>query len=147
MTLADAWERFATVTRLEFVATSATGTTGWTGTGTGNVAVEFPDTATCLFHEAGRWVQTGGRGFAFSNVFRWTRGDGFLRLNHLRFGPSAPVQLFDLIPAAGCLESANAHVCRDDCYAARLDADGTGLRLTWTVTGPRKNETIAYRYR
>ncbi len=145
------WDRLQSIWLLIFDAQSRGPTiTGWTGTGRGTVEVELVDAATILFHERGTWTPEGGRGTKFTNVFRWTVDpDGrFIRLEHLRFGAEQPVYLFDLVPASEqILVSSEPHVCREDLYAARLEYDAEIVHLTWTITGPKKDERIAYWYR
>jgi hypothetical protein len=123
--------------------------TGWDGVGQGSVQVERVDDQTILFRESGSWIPETGRQTTFTNVFRWTMdADGrSIRLEHLRLGPDRPVHLFDLmLTAAGALQSAEPHVCREDRYAAQLEYDDGGIRLQWKITGPKKDETICYRY-
>jgi hypothetical protein len=113
------------------------------------VQVEHVDGVTMLFHENGRWSPEGSRELTFNNIFRWTRDpDGLLiRLEHLRFGPENPVYLFDLVPESGrVLTSAVPHVCQEDLYSARMEVGDGAVHLSWTITGPRKDERIAYSY-
>jgi hypothetical protein len=121
-----------------------------TGSGQGTVQVEFLESGAILYHEHGIWTSREGRQSPFRNVFRWTADPAghFLRLEHLRQGPEQPVYLFDLVPVAECaLESGEPHVCREDLYTARLEFDAEGVRLCWTIVGPRKDEQILYLYR
>lgn len=102
-----------------------------------------------IFVERGRWIPTGRTQIGFSNTYRWTLNlaESILRLEHLRFGADQPVYLFDLMPESyGVLASMQPHVCQEDCYTARLEYDANGIRLTWTVAGTEKNETIEYYY-
>lgn len=112
--------------------------------------VEVVDALTMLFYENGRWVPDEGHELTFSNVFRWScHPDGrMIRLEHLRFGLQNPVYLFDLAPASPrVLASAEPHVCQEDLYSARMEVGDATIHLSWTVTGPRKNERIAYSYK
>jgi hypothetical protein len=152
MPVAEAWKRLRTVQRLSFVARSrAAPGCGWNGSGEGTVRVEEFDFRTTLFHESGSWTPKAGRPILFSNVFRWTLDAGVrsVRLEHLRFGTEHPVYLFDMVSAGegeGILVSADPHVCREDYYAAWMEFDGQTIRLSWKITGPRKDETIEYLY-
>jgi hypothetical protein len=145
-----AWDRLAMTSELVFEARSRAATmTGWVGVGRGAVRVEAVDGSTMLFHEKWTWTSQDGRELGFHNVYRWTADpDGrLIRLEHLRFGPGEPVYLFDLVPVSPrVLESAEPHVCREDLYSARMEYDDAAVRLCWTITGPKKDETISYSY-
>src|SRR5262249_36979645 len=108
---------------------------GWNGVGEGGI-----------LREAGVWRPEGGRTTRFHNVFRWTLLEqASVRLEHLRLGPSQPVYLFDLAPTGeGVWSSVGAHVCREDCYSAELRPNEGGFLLVWTITGPRKAESVEY---
>jgi hypothetical protein len=151
MDVRNAWARLPSVRELTFEARSrAASNSGWNGSGKGVVQVETVEAEVILFHERGTWTSQEGREITFSNVFRWTADpDGrFIRLEHLRFGPNHPVYLFDLVAVAdGILESCEPHVCREDLYAARMPFDDQTVRLTWTINGPNRAETISYVYR
>lgn len=151
MDVREAWDRLCTIRELEFEAQSRSSTnTGWNGSGRGTVQVENLDHETLLFHEKGSWDADGTRELTFNNLFRWTCDPGarLIRLEHLRFGPDSPVYLFDLVPESErVLFSAQPHVCRDDLYSARMVIADEAIVLSWTVTGPRKDERIAYRYK
>jgi hypothetical protein len=151
MDVLPTWNRLLLVKELAFEARSnALRETGWNGSGNGAVEVEAEGARTIIFREHGTWHQQGRQQTVFSNAFRWTADfdGGSIRLEHLRFGPSRPVYLFDLVPLAdGSLESPEPHVCEKDCYAARMEHDEQMLRLTWTINGPEKAETISYIYR
>jgi hypothetical protein len=151
VSVCEAWDRLRTIRELVFEARSRSVTnTGWTGSGRGTVRVEQADGVTMLFHEKGSWTPEHGREITFNNVFRWTADpDGqLIRLEHLRFGPENPVYLFDLVLVSErVLESAEPHVCREDLYSARMEYDQAAVHLSWTITGPKKDERIAYSYK
>ena len=95
------------VTALTFEARGST----WTGTGCGSVAVASPAAGVLTFTESGTWLSDRGREFRFSNVFRWSVvGPELVRLEHLRLGPSNPVNLFELAPAAEGWRSVHPHL-------------------------------------
>ena len=147
MTREQLWESLGRVRTLAFVARSAT-PSGWNGRGSGAVIVA-PDKGDAItFTESGTWRPDGGPELRFTNVFRWTPLDsGNVRLEHLRFGPAHPVYLFDLAPAPGGeWHSVAPHVCREDCYTARLRAEGGQILLSWSVTGPARQQRIDYLY-
>lgn len=83
----------------------------------------------------------------FRNVFRWTRIEGNIRLEHLRFGTDNPVFLFDMVcQTDGTWRETRPHPCRDDCYSATLRLEEERVLVRWSVNGPKRNETIDYIY-
>jgi hypothetical protein len=144
------WERLGGVRVLRIVARSALAN-GWCGSGSGVVAVESSPPEVLIFSESGIWQLMDGGRISFRNIFRWRRlGIDTLRLEHLRYGADHPVTLFDLVPGMdgtdGTWTSAEPHQCRDDCYQAGLWLAGSSIVLRWSVTGPRKQQTIESRY-
>ncbi|MBC8141765.1 MAG: hypothetical protein H7Y38_10045, partial [Armatimonadetes bacterium] len=128
------WNALERVRALSFVAESDTHT-GWRGTGAGVVSVSGA-ADTLVFAETGTWRTAAGRELSFRNTYRWTRRAGSLRLDHLRFGASEPVYLFDLAAHGnGVLASVAAHQCRNDEYTARLWLENGVIHLHWTVSG------------
>lgn len=87
----------------------------------------------------------------FRNVFRWSFGGDHIALSHERRGQQAAVWLFDLVAAdeqdTADLVSRQAHLCVDDLYQARLSFTDNGFDLEWTISGPKKDEHLVYRYR
>jgi hypothetical protein len=145
MTLEVVWDRLRRVRSLSFVARSGN-PAGWNGRGSGTVVVEATGEV-LVFSEQGTWRPEGGRDICFSNVFRWTKGEGRLRLEHLRFGVEHPVYLFDLEPAGDReWRSASPHLCSEDCYTAVMHVRDDSIVLRWSVNGPRKKEEIEYFY-
>lgn len=140
-------EQLRHVRTLRFTARTDA-STGWNGIGTGSVSVEVAGPGVVLFHESGIWQPTAGGDLRFRNVYRWSLvAAQMVRLEHLRFGPTQPVQLFELVPESESIwASANPHVCRDDCYSARLRIGERNISLKWAITGPRKREGIEYNY-
>lgn len=121
--------------------------TGWRGVGNGIVDVYDATPDTLLFKEVGLWRQSGGRELRFTNIFRWSRGENHLRLDHLRQGLTRPIFLFDLAPdAQGVWRETAPHPCRADFYSAMLRLEGDQIRVNWRITGPRKDEVIEYVY-
>ncbi|MBS0625509.1 MAG: hypothetical protein JSS32_05615 [Verrucomicrobia bacterium] len=136
--LLNFWERLKTVRRLGLHTKSH-------GKGHGDVIVAFEGSNKLVFHEKGSWHNK----MDFSNVFRWTldRSAGAISLEHLRFGPNAPVFLFHLAPTgSNLLASVESHLCEHDAYLAQVVWDKASIRLTWRVIGPRKNEEWEYHY-
>jgi hypothetical protein len=99
-----------------------------------------------IFRESGSWTNQAGKEVAIHNTYRWKLEDRAIRLEHLRFGPDAPVFLFALEAVGpGKLASSCPHVCAEDRYRAIMEL-GEPLRLCWTVKGPAMDETIEYQY-
>jgi hypothetical protein len=132
---------------MRFVARSGL-PTGWNGRGAGAVVVERPTAEIIIFHESGVWQPQGDGEVDFSNIFRWSKVEPqTIRLEHLRYGPEQPVYLFDLAAGSdGEWHSVRPHLCRADVYAARLWYDERFIFMAWTITGPKKQETIEYAY-
>ena len=146
MSLDEVWDRLRRVRALTFTARSRS-RTGWNGCGSGTVLVEPAGKEVVAFTESGVWQPEGGRELRFSNVFRWSKAGGGLRLEHLRFGQNHPVYLFDLAPAGdGDWRSVSPHLCSEDCYAATMRVHEDRLVLRWSIDGPRKQEEIEYVY-
>lgn len=102
------------------------------------------------FHERGHFHLCGqARPVAFSNVYRWEVEHDCLRLFHERRGAEQAVWLFDLVAMASspALIAHQAHACGNDRYSARLTPCDGGFDLAWRIRGPRKDETLHYRYR
>jgi hypothetical protein len=149
MTILDPmWDRFRHIRFCTFISQSnSIPATGWSGSGRGVVTVEAPSPEVLLFRESGIWHPAAGGSLRFHNVYRWTRQQESVRLEHLRFGEEHPVYLFDLVPDSdGVWVSLTPHLCRQDTYAARLRQESDRLTLSWTVLGPVKEEAIEYTY-
>jgi hypothetical protein len=137
------WDRLPLVTSLSFVArSSASKKTGWTGEARGSVEVQRPSPDCIDFIESGSWNTPAGKRTDFFNTYRWTLLGTGIRLEHLRLGAASPVHLVDFVPVAGSrMNSETPHVCSADRYRASLDL-GEDLKLSWSITGPRKREAI-----
>lgn len=144
--------RLSSVSRVSFRSRSGAGSKcGWSGAGEGSVRVEVGADSCPRFFENGhfRLDAAGSRPVAFSNVFHWKLCSDHVALSHERRG--AGVWLFDLIatPANGHadLVSREAHLCVADRYSARLTFVDAGFDLEWIISGPKKDESLHYRYR
>ncbi|MFC3283115.1 DUF6314 family protein [Litchfieldella rifensis] len=139
-----------TIHRVDFSSRPGTASrSGWSGHGHGSVQVESRGD-TVRFFERGHFLPTGqSREVPFTNVYRWEFSTDRLRLFHERRGADHAVWLFDLgmDDASGDLLSLDAHLCGADRYQARLTPLADGFDLQWRITGPRKEETLRYRYR
>lgn len=140
------WRRLGTVTG--FACTSKPGPaskTGWRGHGRGSVELIKKGDTELRFLERGTFEFGGSEAVEMYNTFIWQRRDDGLRLSHGRH--AEPVFLFDLEPAGdGVWKSARAHVCADDLYFGILTETAAGIDLEWTITGPKKDEHLYYRY-
>ena len=145
--IATLWDRLKQIGSYSFVARSADAN-DWNGQGSGLVVAELLGEDVILFRENGTWSGPHVREMRSWNVYRWTRlDDARVRLEHLRFGESRPVLLFDLRQdGAARWSSISPHICSEDCYTATLELADSGLDLSWAVSGPEKNTTIEYRY-
>jgi hypothetical protein len=122
-TTMDVWQRLGEVQSLRFVARS-NNSTGWNGTGKGDVIVDRIFDNVLTYTERGTWQSDAGLTFGFSNVFRWSLTDGGerIRLEHLRFGADRPVYLLDLASNSNDANSNDAN--SND--ANSNDANSTG---------------------
>ena len=142
------WERLPRLARLRFSATPGPRSqTGWAGTGEARIDTSR-DADGVRLHENGLFTPSAaGSPVAFRNVYRWSRHGDRLSLWHERFGRDAAVWLFDLVATGrDRLETVEPHPCGQDRYDARLTLTAEGFDLRWSITGPRKDETLAYRY-
>lgn len=149
-TLLEFWGRLSSVKKLTFSAHSQSKEDlGWNGHGTGEVTVTKEGSNLLLFSEKGFWKGKSSQDINFANVFRWTldKISGTIMLEHLRRGPENPVFLFHLAPSTQhSLSSVNSHLCGGDSYMGQVHFDRSGLKLSWRVIGPTKNEEMRYSY-
>jgi hypothetical protein len=143
------WGKLATIKQLTFSAkTKSQEKSGWNGNGKGEVVMTKEEENVYIFNEKGSWQGKQGE-FSFSNIFRWTldRQTAVISLEHLRRGWEHPIFLFHLTPSGhSSLASVDSHLCEGDTYFGQLFFDRYGLRLTWRVVGPKKNEIMDYYY-
>lgn len=120
------------------------------GRGEGRVLVSAGSPHELTFTESGTWQNAVGKSFRFHNVYRWTRlSPVAVRLEHLRRGPAHAVPLLDFDfhnASVRGWRSAAPHLCGPDSYVAKLQLDSSGVRLRWSIRGPRKHEDIASDY-
>lgn len=142
------WDILSDVKKLTFNAKSKE-ESGWNGRGNGEVTVTKESANVLLFQEKGSWNNKHRQEIDFSNTFRWTLdpSGNAISLEHLRFGSSRPVFLFQLAPIGrNALSSIDSHLCGGDVYFGQVLLDQRSLRLNWRVIGPKKNEEIDYFY-
>lgn len=148
-------QRLLSTSKVSFSSQPQSGSqSGWAGRGSGTVEVEVEThaDASLTFTESGRFrLEGAAESIAFRNVFRWTPQADAIVLSHERRGAEAAVRLFELIPAKpddnADWVAREAHQCVADRYQARLTFTDDGFDLEWTITGPKKNEYLRYRYR
>ncbi|KEZ77137.1 DUF6314 family protein [Salinisphaera hydrothermalis] len=144
-----AWQCLPGLRSLSFTAEPGPASqTDWRGRGTAGIRTERAGNDWRLI-ERGRFVPAGAaRGVTMNNVYRWQRVGDRLRLYHERFGTDAAVFLFELVAeSADRLICQQPHLCGDDVYRGTLVLAETGFDLDWSITGPRKDEHLHYRYR
>lgn len=143
------WQRLPGLRSLSFTAEPGPASqTGWRGTGTAGITAERTGDDWRLI-ERGRFLPAGAaRDVAMHNIYRWQRVDNRLRLYHERFGTDAAVFLFELVAdSAARLVCRQPHRCGADIYHGTLLLSESGFDLDWSITGPRKDEQLRYRYR
>lgn len=144
------WGKLAQVKHLSFNAKTKLQEKngGWHRRGQGEVVVAKEGSNRLVFNEKGIWEGRSNREIRFSNVFRWTYCSiGAISLEHLRRGPSHPVFLIHLVPSGeNSLSALDSHLCKEDIYFGQIYSNSYGLRLSWRVIGPKKNEEIEYCY-
>lgn len=145
----DAAARLSALRSLRFTATPGRASqTGWAGHGTARIQASTDRDGIRLYERGHFTPAAAGTPIAFENVYRWVEHNDRLSLWHERHGRDAAVWLFDLVAADhNSLVTAAPHPCGADEYDARLTLTADGFDLRWSITGPRKNETLAYRYR
>jgi hypothetical protein len=118
------------------------------GRGAGRVVSESPRSDTVVVRESGRWRPNGVAEVAFTNVYRWTAlAEDALSLEHLRHGADSPVMLGSLVRGPDDRWSTlDAYRCGEDLYRATVHWHAAGVRLRWTVTGPKKDHRIESAY-
>ncbi|GAM78611.1 hypothetical protein JCM19241_2016 [Vibrio ishigakensis] len=122
---------------------------GWAGEGQGSVSLRL-EKDTLFFTETGQFVLAqNGHKVETNNEFIWQKlSDTRIRLLHSRFGRDKQVELFELIyhSESDSWESEQAHLCGDDIYSSKVIKGEQGIEFFWSITGPRKQENLHYRY-
>ncbi|HNA62176.1 MAG TPA: DUF6314 family protein [Rhabdochlamydiaceae bacterium] len=133
------WKRLSQVHRLSLHSQS-----GMSGSGQVKVKTGLKS---LIFVESGEWSHPVN--ISFYNILRWKVdfSTSLISLEHLRFGSSQPVFLFHLKTVGPHIfQSLNSHVCKNDCYSARIEMSEHHLNFIWDISGPRKKETLFYSY-
>lgn len=124
---------------LERTGSDATGSPGWAAPARPRAAREA--------NEHGTWLSGATRGAAFRGAYRWEPDAGALLVSHLRRGHDRPVRLVRLVPAGPSrLASERPHPCGADRYELEVRLIEGGMRLRWTIHGPRKRIRLALEY-
>lgn len=143
------WQQLGRLRQLSLTARPGPASqTGWRGAGRADIIAEA-DGGDWRLIERGRFSPApAGRSVAFENIYRWRRAGDRLQLYHERFGASAAVFLFELVAETESrLTCRQPHFCGDDIYRGALSLTPTGFDLDWSISGPRKDEHLFYRYR
>lgn len=119
-------------------------TTTQSGTAIVQTVLETPNQI--IFKEKGTWTSGPFEGNNFSNTFRWTYKKTQIGLEHLRYGETHPVFLFDLSPNDTGFKSVCPHLCGDDQYSGQIDSSPQGFNLIIYVKGKAKNDRMVYQY-
>ena len=116
---------------------------GWAGAGEGGVSAAC-DGAVLVVSESGTWAPEGGRPMRWTARSRWRTEGAALAVAHDRQG----------VPASAVLDgdgrqwtARTPHLCAPDAYSVALAVMPDEIVVTWTVTGPRKDDRIVTRYR
>ncbi|QHI68903.1 DUF6314 family protein [Tichowtungia aerotolerans] len=144
------WNSLPPVTRYEYESTPGPDSAmGWKGFGSGTVDCD-KSPELLYFKERGTFtLATGGRTVETQNEFIWQRlSSTRIKLSHSRFGRENPVTLFDLVydPANDQWLSETAHVCGDDLYSGKAAWIDGAVHFSWSISGPRKQESLHYIY-
>lgn len=143
-----AWQCLPRLRRLSFRSEpGAASRSGWAGCGDGWISVSADGDDWLMVEQLRFWPAGSARSLPCRNTYRWQWAGDRLRLYHERFGAGAAVFLFDLVAAGrGRLVCNSPHPCGKDDYRATLVLTEDGFELDWSISGPRKDEHIHYRY-
>lgn len=122
--------------------------TGWNGSGNGTVSTKVKQDCV-FFKEDGFFkLDISSQQTKISNEYIWKQiSPNKIKLSHARFGYDNAVTLFNLIKISDNIwQSEEAHVCVDDLYSAKLTIKEDLIKLSWNISGPKKDETIEYLY-
>ncbi|GAD90445.1 hypothetical protein VHA01S_043_00390 [Vibrio halioticoli NBRC 102217] len=147
----DLWQELQKINHYHYQSQpGANSVMGWAGAGSGDVTCELEDQQTLYFKEAGQFtLQQNGYTVDTQNEFIWQRlNEHQIKLLHSRFGRNNAVELFVLSYHAQTQQwiSDAAHVCADDLYSGTVQWQDEAVEFSWTITGPRKQENLHYRY-
>lgn len=142
------WQTLGTISHVRFSAESGLASrTRWCGQGEGLVRVS---TQVCgvRFVESGYFLgRNSVNRAAFRASWLWELTDECLRLSHERYGGDSPTFLCNLIAYDMThLTNECAHLCGADSYRCSLALTDRGLDVAWSISGPRKDENLVYRY-
>ncbi len=123
--------------------------TGWEGRGKGQALHELLDEDACYIKEEGFFVLPGGKRLEMHNEWLWKKEGESIALSHVRRGRDNPVLLFVLERSLDCEWKmiSNPHICGEDIYKATVVVKIDGFDISWSVSGPKKDEVLSYIYR
>lgn len=115
-----------------------------TDRGRGTILKEVHDaSSSIILYEAGFWEKGMDQSIHFKNALRWTFDfeTPKIRIEHLRYGKSHPVFLFDLIATSNphVLQSIEPHICKLDCYSSVIEWDEMVITFICSIKGAQKN--------
>ncbi|MEZ9419271.1 hypothetical protein BCS96_15660 [Vibrio breoganii] len=147
----DLWQQLQLINHYQYQSKpGANSVMGWAGEGSGSVNIEMEETDTLYFKEQGRFtLEQNGHTVDTQNEFIWQRLDALkIKLLHSRFGRENAVELFVLSYNAVTKQwiSDSAHVCGDDLYSGMAKWNNDSIEFNWSISGPRKQENLHYRY-
>lgn len=146
----DLWSALQSIGQYSYESKPGTKSVmGWAGVGHGSVSLRLEENI-LFFTETGQFVLAqNGHKVETNNEFIWQRlSDSRIRLLHSRFGRDQQVELFELVynSESEQWESEEAHLCGDDIYSGKVIKGDQGIEFFWSITGPRKQENLHYRY-
>jgi hypothetical protein len=139
------WERLAETSSFTFESRCGVGSqTAWEGDAVGRVDVAVKN-GIIEFHEQCRFRLKSGGEMDLKNRYRWSLVQEGIELCHFRRGESVHLVTLIAIEDETLIER-EGHFCGDDCYRLKIRLMKDGFQALWIITGPKKNETITYRY-
>ena len=139
-------QRMAAVSGFSFTARGGPQSqTAWNGTAIGQVSVAR-DGKSLVFNEVGNFTpECSTRSFNQTNFYRWEFLDDSVNVYQERRGE--PVFLVNLIVQDDIWQTHESHLCVKDLYSLKLEIIENEIIATWTISGPKKDESLEYRYR
>lgn len=110
---------------------------------------DVSEDALTLFERGIWYAQDPRKEMAFTNALRFSflKGGSKIALEHLRYGKTHPVLLFELEKIGPNLfRSFKPHVCKEDIYTGSVLFDAHFIQLSYQVMGPEKNSSFTVVY-
>jgi hypothetical protein len=143
------WDRLSAIGHLSFSTKTRQGVEQIVKIGKADVSVTATAGSVITFQEKGHWYVGHEPDTAFSNSFRWMLdlSSLLISLEHLRYGNTRPVFLFNLTPTrSNVLETVDAHLCAEDTYLGHISWSEKSIDFHWRIIGPHKNNQLMYHY-